>query len=255
MMQPKPNPANRSKRPRPAPLTCDGLILVDKPADWTSHDVVAKIRSRFHVKKVGHGGTLDPMATGLLVILLGRGTKMSDRVMGSDKTYEGVMELGKETDTHDVDGEVVAEHDASGITEEQLREEAAGRVGDILQVPPMVSAIKKDGVPLYKLARKGQTVEREPRLRHIYEFTILDAPLPEARFRVKCTKGTYVRTLCHDLGQSLGCGAHLKALRRTRSGGFNVEDALPLQDVVAMTPEAFVAATLSLHQLATELLP
>jgi len=255
MMQPKMNPANRPRRPRPAPLACDGLILVDKPSDWTSHDVVAKIRGRFHVKKVGHGGTLDPMATGLLVILLGRGTKMSDRVMGSDKTYEGVMELGKETDTHDVDGQVVAEHDASGVTEELLRKEVAARVGDIMQMPPMVSAIKKDGVPLYKLARKGQTVEREARLRHIYEFTILEAQLPEARFRVQCTKGTYVRTLCHDLGHDLGCGAHLKALRRTRSGGFKVEDALPLQDIVAMTPEEFVAATISLHRLAAELLP
>jgi tRNA pseudouridine55 synthase len=227
---------------------------VDKPADWTSHDVVAKIRGRFRVKKVGHGGTLDPMATGLLIILLGRGTKLSDRVMGADKTYEGVMELGKETDTHDADGEVVGEKDAGSVTEDALRQEMATFVGDIMQTPPMVSAIKKDGVPLYKLARKGKTVEREPRLRHIYEWTLLGFEPPHAGFRVKCTKGTYVRTLCHDLGQALGCGAYLDSLRRTQSGNFKIGDALPLEDITAMEPDEFRDAVVPIHNVVTDIL-
>jgi tRNA pseudouridine55 synthase len=225
----------------------DGLLLVDKPPDWTSHDVVAKIRGRFRIKKVGHGGTLDPMATGLLVILLGRGTKLSERVMGGDKTYEGVFELGKTTDSHDREGELLEERDASGVTREALDAEVAQWTGDIMQTPPMVSAIKKDGVPLYKLARKGKTIEREPRLRHIYEFLVQDYTPPEVSFRVKCTKGTYVRTLCHDVGQALGCGAHLKTLRRTRSGALSVDDARPLEDIVKLDLPDLAAIVMPLH--------
>jgi tRNA pseudouridine55 synthase len=215
----------------------DGLLLVDKPTGLTSHDVVARIRRRFGIKKVGHGGTLDPMATGLLVILTGRGTKLSGLVMDADKAYEGVMKLGVSTDTQDVDGRVVAEGDPSGVTEEALRAAMKVWTGDVMQTPPMVSAIKKEGVPLYKLARKGQTVEREPRLLHIYEFTLLTFAPPLAGFRLRCTKGTYVRTLCADIGDRLGCGAHLCELRRTRSGPLDVKDARPLAQLLEMTRE------------------
>lgn len=214
----------------------DGLLLVDKPSGMTSHDVVARIRHHFRLRKVGHGGTLDPMATGLLVILLGRGTKLSNQVMGSDKTYEGVMQLGASTDTQDCDGQVISERDASGVTREAIEEQMRLRVGDQMQTPPMVSAVKMGGVPLYKLARQGQVIEREPRLIHVYEFRLTAFEPPRATFVLRCTKGTYVRTLCSDIGEVLGCGAHLAALRRTVSGPLRVEDAIPLDRALASTP-------------------
>lgn len=211
----------------------DGILLIDKPQEWTSHDAVAKIRNFFQLNKVGHGGTLDPNATGLIAILIGRGTKLSARVMGSDKTYEGEILFGVETDSQDTDGEVIAEKDPSGITEEQLRKEMRAAVGDQMQMPPMVSAIKKDGVPLYKLARKGQEIEREPRFIHVYKFALNRFDPPCAAFEVKCTKGTYVRTIAHDLGQRLGCGACLSQLRRTQSGEFDISKAWKLDDVLS----------------------
>ncbi len=210
----------------------DGLLLVDKPSGPTSHDVVAQIRRRFRIAKVGHGGTLDPMATGLLVILLGKGTKISDRVMGHDKTYEGTLRLGLETDSQDADGRIVAEKDAAAVTAAQVEEQFKLRLGDQMQLPPMVSAIKIQGVPLYKLARKGETVERQPRLIHVYRFELLDFAPPDVRFRVECTKGTYVRTLAHDVGQALGVGAHLVALRRTKIGQIDVAQAHPLAELL-----------------------
>ena len=211
----------------------DGLLLVDKPSGPTSHDVVAQIRRRFRIAKVGHGGTLDPMATGLLVILLGKGTKISDRVMGHDKTYEATLRLGIETDSQDADGQVVAEKDAAAITAEQVAAQMKARLGDQMQMPPMVSAIKIKGVPLYKLARKGETVERPPKLIHVYRFDLLDFAPPDVRFVVECTKGTYVRTLAHDVGQSLGVGAHLVQLRRTKIGQLDVARAFALDDLLA----------------------
>jgi tRNA pseudouridine55 synthase len=225
----------------------DGLLLVDKPTGMTSHDVVARIRRHFRIRKVGHGGTLDPMATGLLVILLGRGTKISDRVMGSDKVYEGVMRLGVATSTQDADGEVVAEADASAISLPQVEAEMRQRTGDLMQTPPMVSAIKKDGVPLYKLARRGEVVERQPRLIHVYRFDLLDFSPPSVSFRLACTKGTYVRTLCADIGEALGCGAHLTALRRTASGPLRIEDAAPLDALLALTPDQLAARVLPMN--------
>ena len=210
----------------------DGLLLVDKPSGPTSHDIVAQIRRRFRIAKVGHGGTLDPMATGLLVILLGKGTKISDRVMGHDKTYEGTLRLGLETDSQDADGRIVAEKDAAAVTAAQVEEQFKLRLGDQMQLPPMVSAIKIQGVPLYKLARKGETVERQPRLIHVYRFELLDFAPPDVRFRVECTKGTYVRTLAHDVGQALGVGAHLVALRRTKIGQIDVAQAHPLAELL-----------------------
>lgn len=212
----------------------DGLLLVDKPSGPTSHDIVAKIRYQFRIPKVGHGGTLDPMATGLLVILLGKGTKISERVMGHDKTYEGVFRLGIETDSQDADGKIVAEHDPAGVTAEQVAEQLRTRLGDQMQMPPMVSAIKIKGVPLYKLARKGQTVERPPKLVHLYRFDLLDFTPPDVRFIVECTKGTYVRTLAHDIGQALGVGAHLTQLRRTHIGRLDIANAATFDELLAL---------------------
>lgn len=210
----------------------DGILLVDKPAGFTSHDVVAKLRGHFRLKKVGHGGTLDPMATGLLILLLGKGTKLSQRVMGTDKEYEGTLTLGIATDTQDADGSVIEEKDASAVTLEQVTAEMKARCGDQMQTPPMVSAIKKNGVPLYKLARKGQEVEREARLIHVYKFAPTGYQHPDVSFILKCTKGTYVRTLCHDIGEALGCGAHLSALRRTAIGNLHVDQAQPLEKLL-----------------------
>lgn len=236
--------------PGPEPRDLDGILLVDKPAGVTSHDVVAMVRRRFRLSKVGHGGTLDPMATGLLVLLLGRGTKASARVMGADKVYEGTMHFGVRTDTQDVDGRVLAQGDASALTADAIEAAMAKRVGDQMQMPPMVSAIKKDGVPLYKLARKGQEIEREPRFIHVYEFKLTGFEPPLATFRLKCTKGTYVRTLTADIGDELGCGAFLEKLRRTASGDFRVEKAVALADLLALAGgDALRERTLSLLSL------
>ena len=213
----------------------DGAILVDKPAGPTSHDVVDAIRRRFQIKKVGHCGTLDPNATGLLIIVLGRGTKLSERLMGDDKVYEGTIKFGESTDSYDSDGELTGSLPVMPMTLDELNTEAAAYIGDQMQVPPMVSAIKKGGVPLYKLARQGIEVEREPRLIHIYNFRFTDYTEPLGRFRVACTKGTYIRSLAHDLGQKLGCGAHLTTLRRSASGKFDVADALPLDAILKLT--------------------
>ncbi len=213
----------------------DGALLIDKPSGPTSHDVVDAIRRKFGIKKVGHCGTLDPNATGLLIIVLGRGTKLSERLMGDDKVYEGTIKFGETTDSYDSDGELTGSLPVLPMTLDQLNEEAAAFVGDQMQVPPMVSAIKKGGVPLYKLARKGQEVEREPRLIHIYNFRFTAYVEPLGTFKLACTKGTYVRSVAHDLGQKLGCGAHLATLRRSVSGKFDVADAKPLDEVLRMT--------------------
>ncbi len=225
---------NRRRR-EPDPF--DGLLLVDKPTEWTSHDVVAKIRNHFKFSKVGHGGTLDPLATGLLVLLIGKGTKLSDRIMGGDKIYEGTIQLGVTTHSQDRDGEVLEEKDASAITREQVEAAIQNYLGDIEQIPPMVSAIKKDGVPLYKLARKGKEIEREPRKIHIYSFEVTGFDNPFVQFRVKSTKGTYVRTLAHDLGNDLGTGASLYDLRRTGSGPLNLEKAHSMEEILACDRE------------------
>jgi tRNA pseudouridine55 synthase len=214
----------------------DGAILIDKPAGPTSHDVVDAIRRRFNIKKVGHCGTLDPNATGLLIIVLGRGTKLSEKLMSEDKVYEGTVKFGETTNSHDVDGELVASLPVPPMTVEQINAVAAEFVGDHMQTPPMVSAIKKDGVPLYKLARKGVEVPREPRLIHIYSFRFTEYREPLADFRIACTKGTYVRSLAHEVGQKLGCGAHLATLRRVTSGKFELADAAPLETVLKLTP-------------------
>lgn len=231
----------------------EGAVLVDKPAGPTSHDIVDAIRRQFGIKKVGHAGTLDPNATGLLVILLGRGTKLSERLMGTDKVYEGTIRLGITTDSSDADGQITGERTVPPLTLDDLNAAAAGFVGDVMQTPPMVSAIKKDGVPLYKLARKGQEVEREPRLIHVYQFRFDHIDSPDAHFRVKCTKGTYVRTLAHDLGERLGCGAHLKNLRRTVSGRLNVENSVPFEELIQFDDARFEKHVIPLVQLVTQI--
>src|ERR1700722_6014803 len=210
----------------------DGAILVDKPAGPTSHDVVDAIRSQFRIKKVGHCGTLDPNATGLLIIVLGRGTKLSEKLMSDDKVYEGSIRFGETTDSYDVDGQLVSSLPVLPMTVEELNEAAASFQGDQMQTPPMVSAVKVKGVPLYKMAQKGIEVERKARLIHFYSFRFSSYAEPIGRFRVACTKGTYVRALAHELGQKLGCGAHLATLRRTKSGKFDVADAIEFEKVL-----------------------
>jgi tRNA pseudouridine55 synthase len=229
----------------------DGVLLVDKPSGCTSHDIVNAIRRQFHLKKVGHGGTLDPNATGLLMILLGKGTKLSSQVMGGDKTYTGDIRLGRETSTQDCEGEVVAEKPWEHITREQVEAQMKDLTGDIFQTPPMVSAIKVNGVPLYKLARKGQEVERKKRFVHIYRFVVTEWQPPIVSFEVISTKGTYVRTLAHDIGQALGCGASLETLRRTGSGDFDVADAVAFDDVRNLTLSELNERVLPYAQLAT----
>ncbi len=214
----------------------DGALLVDKPAGVTSHDVVDAIRRHFGIKKVGHCGTLDPNATGLLIIVLGRGTKLSERLMGDDKVYEGTVKFGEATDSYDSDGELTDSLPVMPMTLEELNTEAATFIGDLMQTPPMVSAIKKNGVPLYKLARQGIEVEREARLIHVYNFRFTEYAEPFGKFRVACTKGTYIRSLAHDLGRKLGCGGHLTTLRRTTSGKFDVTDALPVAEILQLSP-------------------
>jgi tRNA pseudouridine55 synthase len=229
----------------------DGVLLVNKTSGPTSHDVVDSIRRRFRFKKVGHGGTLDPQATGLLIILLGKGTKLSNHFLGSDKTYEGRAHFGISTDSQDADGTVTKEVDASALTVDQVEEGIKKFKGDMMQMPPMVSAIKVNGVPLYKSARKGKDIKREPRFIHIYDFRVTAMNLPEMDFVMKCTKGTYVRTICSDLGDDLGCGAHLSKLNRTQSGDLKLEDAVGFGEVMEMTPDQIRDHIISIREFAS----
>lgn len=218
----------------------NGLLLVDKPAGWTSHDVVAKLRGHLQMRKIGHGGTLDPSATGLLVILLGRGTKLSDAVMGGDKTYLGTLRLGITTDSQDLDGDILTQAPWQHITPADIQAQVTSLTGTTQQIPPMVSAIKINGQRLYKAARRGEDIPREPRTITITRFELTHINLPDASFTVTCSKGTYVRTLAHDIGHNLGCGATLTALRRTHSGTYTIQNAQPLATLLA-TPREQIA--------------
>ena len=209
----------------------NGIVIVDKPNGLTSHDVVLFLRRRFGIKKVGHAGTLDPMATGVLVLLLGEATKLSNSFICDDKEYEGVMRLGVKTRTCDVEGEVLSTRDISGISDKTIKDTAASFLGTIDQVPPMFSALKRNGKKLYELARKGIEIEREPRKVTIYELDIKNVKLPDVWFKVGCSKGTYIRKLAEDMGEKIGCGAHLAALRRTRSGRFRIEDSVAFNEL------------------------
>jgi len=228
----------------------DGALLIDKPSGPTSHDVVDAIRRKFGIKKVGHCGTLDPNATGLLIIVLGRGTKLSERLMSDDKVYEGTIKFGESTDSYDSDGELTGSMLVPPLTLDDLNKAGEEFIGDIMQTPPMVSAIKKDGVPLYKLARKGVEVPREPRLIHIYRFKFSKYEEPLGEFRLACTKGTYVRSVAHELGEKLGCGAHLSQLRRVVSGKFDVADAKPLDEILKLSESELVKRVIPFLKLA-----
>jgi tRNA pseudouridine55 synthase len=205
----------------------NGLLLVDKPSGVTSHDVVDHVRRASGVRRIGHTGTLDPAATGLLILCVGHATRLSDFLVGMDKVYEGAMRFGVVTDSYDLDGKVVEERPVPDLSEAEIQAAFDRFTGDILQLPPMVSAVKVGGERLYKLARRGETVEREPRPVTVKEFTLLDYRAPDALFRVRCTRGTYARTLCYDVGETLGCGATLASLRRTGVGHHSVENSAP----------------------------
>ncbi len=227
----------------PVPLSVsteiNGILLVDKPTEWTSHDVCAFVRGRFRIPKVGHAGTLDPNATGLLVLLLGRFTRQSADWSSCDKDYEGVMELGVETDSHDRQGKVTQESPADHITEDMIKEGMKKFVGEIMQIPPMVSAVKHQGKRLYELARKGKIVERESRPAIVYSWDFIEKTGNFVKFKCSVSKGTYVRTLADDLGHQLGCGAVLAELRRTRCGPFKIENSVRVDQLKEMANADF----------------
>lgn len=227
----------------------EGVLLVDKPSGPTSHDVVDKLRRKLKMKRIGHAGTLDPNATGLLIMLVGRATKVSQYLMSLDKAYEGTLKLGEETDSYDRDGEVTATYDIpDDLTEEKFNEVLQTFVGDQYQTPPMFSAKKIDGVPLYKLARKGKEVVREPRFIRISEIELLRFELPHVDIGMACSKGTYVRTVAYDIGKKLNCGAYLDELRRVAVGSFHVDDAVTLEEIEEMSPAAFRRRLIPIYQ-------
>lgn len=228
-----------------------GVLLVDKDPGFTSHNAVALCRRILGTKKVGHCGTLDPMATGMLIVVIGKATKMQDMLMCEDKVYTATMKLGIETNSQDADGEVVAEKSTAGISRADIEAAFAHYHGEFDQVPPMYSAIKINGVPCYKLARKGQEVERKARHVQVIEYSItrVDLEAAEVDFTVHCSKGFYVRTYAHDIGQYLGCGAHLTALRRVRSGAFDISQAVDVPTLKASSREELLARLLPVEEV------
>lgn len=227
----------------------DGVLLVDKGQDMTSHDVVAVARRCLGIKKIGHCGTLDPMATGLLILVVGRATKIQDLLMSEDKEYVGTLTLGATTNTQDAEGDILEEKEVPDFSDEVVNAAFDEFKGDFYQMPPMVSAIKKDGVPLYKLARQGKTVKRDPRLVYVYSKRIDRIELPEVDFTVKCSKGFYVRTYAHDIGEKLGCGAHLSKLRRTRSGKFDLSRVVTFEQLKEGKRDEVLGTMLSLPEV------
>ena len=209
----------------------NGIVIVDKPAGWTSQDVTAKLRGVFKTRRSGHGGTLDPMATGVLPVFVGRATRAVEFFEHAEKIYETVLRLGMTTDTEDITGTVLSEQDAF-VTGEMVEAVLAKFRGEILQVPPMYSAIKVNGQKLYDLARKGKEVERQPRPVTIYELTLLGMDADGIHLRVHCSKGTYIRTLCKDIGQALGCGGCMASLRRVSAGAYTQQAAVPLDTLI-----------------------
>ena len=209
----------------------DGIVIVDKPRDWTSQDVTARLRRVFGTRRIGHGGTLDPMATGVLPVFVGRATRGVEFFEHAEKTYETALRLGLTTDTEDITGTVLTEATVS-VTDEQVEGALDAFRGEIMQVPPMYSALKVNGQKLCDLARKGKTVERQPRPITIYELTLLDRGENTLCLRVRCSKGTYIRTLCKDIGEALGCGGCMESLRRVSAGEYTIEEAVPLQELL-----------------------
>ncbi len=219
----------------------NGIVNVYKETGWTSFDVVAKLRGIFGQKKIGHTGTLDPDAEGVLVVCLGNATKVSDMLMERGKTYRAVMLLGVDTDTQDISGKVLEVGDTSGITEDDVDEAVSGFVGEISQIPPMYSARKVGGRKLYEIARKGGSVEREPTLVSVFDIHIDEIRMPRVTMTVQCSKGTYIRTLCHDIGEELGCLGTMEHLIRLESAGFRAEDALRISEIQSMRDEGMLA--------------
>ncbi|MGN0998508.1 MAG: tRNA pseudouridine(55) synthase TruB [Faecousia sp.] len=205
----------------------NGIVIIDKPSGWTSQDVTARLRRVFQTRRIGHGGTLDPMATGVLPVFVGRATRGVEFFEHAEKTYETVLRLGISTDTEDITGRVLERREVH-VTREELEAALEQFRGEILQIPPMYSALKVDGQKLCDLARKGKEVERKPRPITIHELTLLDFTGDTALLRVRCSKGTYIRTLCKDIGSALGCGGCMEALRRTSAGEYTTHDAVPL---------------------------
>jgi tRNA pseudouridine55 synthase len=237
---------------RPNPIELDGpsgVLLIDKAPAMTSHDVVAIARRALNTKKIGHCGTLDPMATGLLMLVIGRATKIQDLLMSEDKQYQGTITLGSSTSTQDRQGEILETRAVADFSSAEIQAVFDTYVGPFEQIPPMVSAIKKDGVPLYKLARKGLVIEREPRQVHITSYEVTRIAMPEIDFTVNCSKGFYVRTYAHDIGERLGCCGHLSDLRRTRSGKFTLERAVTVADLKTTPRDVLLKAMISLAEI------
>lgn len=235
----------------------NGIVIVDKPQGWTSQDVTARLRRVYATRRIGHGGTLDPMATGVLPVFVGRATRGVEFFEHAEKTYDTVLLLGRTTDTQDVTGATLAEK-AVHLSPADIDRVLPRFRGDILQVPPMYSALKVNGKKLYELARKGQEVERQPRPITVFELTNLGFDGTRLSLRVKCSKGTYIRTLCQDIGDALGCGGCMEALRRVRAGGYGIEDAVPLEQLLeSETPEQYLRGldTMFAHCPAVTLTP
>jgi len=216
---------------------CDGVFLVDKPEHFTSYKVVSCIKKRLKARKAGHAGSLDPISTGLLVILLGKATKLFDTIVAGDKVYEGTLVLGVRTDTQDVEGKIIEEKDIKDIKQSDIKEAFEKFVGDIYQIPSSFSALKHNGTPLYKLARKGIFIQKDPRKISIKSFDVVSIKLPQVKFRVFCSRGTYVRQLCEDIGQHLKTGAYLLQLRRISCGCYDVKNALTFSEIEKMSIE------------------
>ena len=218
----------------------NGIVIVDKPQEWTSQDVTARLRRVFNTRRIGHGGTLDPMATGVLPVFVGRATRGVEFFEHAEKTYETVLRLGMTTDTEDTTGTILSESEVS-VTQEQVEAVLEQFRGEILQIPPMYSALKVNGQKLCDLARKGREVERQPRPITIHELTLLETGENTLRLRVRCSKGTYIRTLCKDIGQALDCGGCMQELRRTSAGEYTIEEAVPLQELLdTQEPEKYL---------------
>lgn len=235
----------------------NGIVIVDKPQGWTSQDVTARLRRVYATRRIGHGGTLDPMATGVLPVFVGRATRGVEFFEHAEKTYETVLLLGRTTDTQDVTGATLAEK-AVHLSPADIEKVLPRFRGDILQVPPMYSALKVNGKKLYELARKGQEVERQPRPITVFELTNLGFDGTRLSLRVRCSKGTYIRTLCQDIGEALGCGGCMEALRRVRAGEYGIEDAVPLEQLLeSETPEQYLRGldTMFAHCPAVTLTP
>ena len=235
----------------------NGIVIVDKPQGWTSQDVTARLRRVYATRRIGHGGTLDPMATGVLPVFVGRATRGVEFFEHAEKTYETLLLLGRTTDTQDVTGATLAEK-AVHLSPADIEKVLPRFRGDILQVPPMYSALKVNGKKLYELARKGQEVERQPRPITVFELTNLGFDGTRLSLRVRCSKGTYIRTLCQDIGDALGCGGCMEALRRVRAGEYGIEDAVPLEQLLeSETPEQYLRGldTMFAHCPAVTLTP